>query len=71
MIYLRPTSRREPNFLEKYRLGAKLAKHLDPLCTLEEVGAQLGISKQNAYTESVVALGKLAWKLRESFWVPE
>lgn len=55
---------RKPGFTERYRLGVELSKHLDPVCTLEELGRELGISTQNAYTQSVLALGTLAWHLK-------
>ena len=55
---------RAPTWTEKYRLGVLLNKQMDPVCTLEEVAAELGITKQNAYTETVLALGALAWTLR-------
>jgi hypothetical protein len=47
----------------RYRIGVLLNKHLDPVCTLDELGAELGITRQNAYTESVLALGKFAVRL--------
>lgn len=56
---------RRPSWTERHRLGVELSKHLDPVSTLEEVGQELGISKQNAYHESVLALGTLAWHLRD------
>lgn len=51
---------RAPSWTQRYRIGAALAKHMDPLCTLDQLGAALGVTKQNAYTESVLALGSLA-----------
>lgn len=60
-------TRQGPKFWERYRLGAAMAKHLDPLCTLDELGQALGVTRQNAYTEACLALGTLAWKLRERF----
>lgn len=45
-------------------------QHLDHFCTLEELGAALGVTKQNAYTESVLALGTLAWRLSERLGAP-
>ena len=58
-------ARRPPNYRQRYQLGAQVNQHMDKFCTLEELGAALGVTKQNAYTESVLALGKLAWSLRE------
>lgn len=52
-----------PNWSTRYRVGVALNKHLEHFCTLEELGAELGITKQNAYTESVLALGALACAL--------
>lgn len=52
-----------PNWTTRYRVGAILSRHLDTCCTLEVLGAELGITKQNAYTESVVALGTLVCAL--------
>ena len=54
---LRPGVR--PNWSTRYRIGVVLSKHLDACCTLEELGAALGVTKQNAYTESCLALGAL------------
>lgn len=52
-----------PTFSVCYALGVALNQHIDTECTLEELGLVLGVSKQNAYTASVLALGKLAWLL--------
>jgi hypothetical protein len=38
--------------------------------TLQEVAAELGITKQNAYTESVVSLGKLILLIRLRWRIP-
>lgn len=56
---------KHPTWSERYKLGVELSKSLDPVRTFEEVGAELGITKQNAYTETVLALGTLGWRLRE------
>lgn len=58
---------KHPTWSERYKLGVELSKGMDPVSTLEEVGAELGITKQNAYTETVLALGTLGWRLREKF----
>lgn len=50
-----------PTWTVCYELGKHLNKAMDLDCTLEELATDLGVSKQNAYTESVLALGKLAW----------
>jgi hypothetical protein len=43
----------------RYRIGVAMNRQMDHLCTLDEVAAELGITKQNAYTETVLALGTL------------
>lgn len=63
-------ARRPPTWSELYKTGVLLNAHLDHDCTLQELGDALGVSKQNAYTESVLALGKLAWLLRERLQLP-
>lgn len=54
---------RPPNWTTRYKIGATLNRHMDACCTLEELGAALGVTKQNAYTESVLALGTLVCQL--------
>lgn len=49
----------KPNWRTRYEVGRFFNEHLDHYRTLAEVAAELGISKQNAYTETVVALGTL------------
>ena len=56
---------RKPGFTECYRLGVTLSKELDPVCTYEQIAAAIGVTKQNAYTEVVLALGKLGFMLRQ------
>jgi hypothetical protein len=58
------SSRKAPGFTVRYQLGVELARHLDPVCGYEEIGAALGITKQNAYTETMLALGHLGLRLR-------
>ena len=58
----------QPSFMELYRLGARISKQLETFCTLEEVAAELGITRQNAYTETVIALGKLVYALHRKGW---
>lgn len=48
-----------------YELGRQLSGQLRPERSLEAVGAAIGVTKQNAYTEVCVALGKLAYALRK------
>lgn len=52
---------RPPNWTTYYDLGVQLNQKMKPWRTWEEVGDKLGITKQNAYTCGVLALGKLAW----------
>ncbi len=49
-----------PNWSTRYRIGVLLNQQMDHVFTLEEVAAEMGITKQNAYTETVLALGSLA-----------
>lgn len=58
---------REPTWTERYKLGVQLNKELEPLCTFDELAVELGVSRQNAYTETVLALGTLAWRLRQLY----
>ncbi|ENO98609.1 hypothetical protein C667_02853 [Thauera phenylacetica B4P] len=51
------------NWSTRYRIGVILSKHLDAHCTLAELGRALGVTPQNAYTESVLALGTLVCAL--------
>lgn len=50
-----------PGFKTYYAIGVVASKRAATFCTLEQVGRELGISKQNAYTETVLALGKLLY----------
>lgn len=43
-----------------YNLGVEMNQQMVPFRSWEQVGKALGVSKQNAYTEGVLALGKLA-----------
>lgn len=56
---------RPPSWTACYRLGRAANQHVSHEHTLQEVADELGISKQNAYTESVVALGKLLILIRQ------
>lgn len=58
----------KPSFIELYRLGSRVSKQLEKFCTLEEMAEELGITRQNAYTESVVTLGKLVHALHRRGW---
>ena len=50
-----------------YRLGVEMQRRLEVQSTYAQIGTALGISTQTAYTVSVVALGKLVFRLRRSF----
>lgn len=52
-----------PSWKECYDLGRELNRILEPTGSLADIATELGISRQNAYTETVHALGKLAWLL--------
>lgn len=43
---------------------------MEHFCTLEELGQALGVTKQNAYTESVLALGTLVWMVCDRLALP-
>ena len=58
-----------PCFADRIRLGVEMSKYLDTDCTYEEIGIELGITKQNAYTEVMLALGTLVWLLRRHFGI--
>jgi len=53
-----------PSWEVYHRLGEQVSKDLEPNCTYEEIGASMGTSKQKAYHETMVALGKLVYALR-------
>lgn len=54
----------------RYRLGVEVNKCMDHFATLEEVAVELGITKQNAYTETVLALGTLVCLMRARLGLP-
>lgn len=59
-----------PGWAQRYRLGVELNPHMPHVATLQEVANELGITKQNAYTETVLALGHFVYRLRERIGVP-
>lgn len=61
----------KPTWSQRYRLGVEASKLVEPFSTLEEVAAELGITKQNAYTESCLALGTLIWNIRQRWRLPQ
>ena len=60
-------AKRKYSWMERYRLGVELNRGVGGACTFEEIAAELGITKQNAYTEVVLALGTFALLWREQF----
>jgi hypothetical protein len=59
-----------PTWSQAYRLGVQINKEMDHYMTLEQVARELGITKQNAYTETVLAIGTLAWMVRKRLGIP-
>lgn len=53
--------RLKPGFQTYYSIGVEFSKRLPAFCTYAEVAREFGITKQNAYTASVLALGKLVY----------
>ncbi len=54
----------------RYRIGVACNKEMSHLMTLEEVAAELGITRQNAYTETCLALGKFICNVRQRLGIP-
>ena len=50
-----------------YRIGVLVNRRMPFNHSLAEVAQHFGISRQAAYVESCVALGKLVYKLRREF----
>jgi hypothetical protein len=63
-------TRKPPTWSQCYRIGAALAPQIEHNMTLQEVADELEITRQNAYTESVVALGKLVLLIRRRWRIP-
>jgi hypothetical protein len=61
IAHLQGFRRRRPCWSTYYQLGVELNKRMPAFRTWEQVGALLNVTKQNAYTQGVVALGKLAF----------
>lgn len=59
-----------PGWAVRYRLGVELNKHMPHVATLEQVAAEMGITKQNAYTETCLALGTLVCLARQRLGLP-
>ena len=54
----------EPGFQTYYDIGVIVSKQLPKNMTLEAIGRHFGMTKQNTYTASVLALGKFCYRLR-------
>lgn len=65
-----PSVTKAPGWAQRYRLGVELNPHMPHVATLQEVADELGITKQNAYTETCLALGHFVYRLRERLGVP-
>lgn len=52
-----------PGFVTYYTIGVRAGKRLPAFSTFQQVGDSLGISKQQAYTECAVTLGKFLYRL--------
>jgi hypothetical protein len=55
---------RRPCWETFYWLGIQTSKELTPWFTYADIGRATGLTKQNAYHECMVALGKVAFALR-------
>ncbi len=55
---------RSTPFAELYRFGAPIVRTLDGVRTFEEIGAELGMSRQQVYGVCCVAVGKLVCEAR-------
>ncbi|TJY57399.1 hypothetical protein E4T66_18505 [Sinimarinibacterium sp. CAU 1509] len=60
----------EPTWTQRVKLGVQLGKSLETVCSLDEIAAELGVSRQTAYNECAAALGALAWRLRARYSAP-
>lgn len=54
----------------RHSLGVAVNAQMDHYCTLQELADSLGITKQMAYHESVVTLGRFTWLLSQRLGVP-
>lgn len=65
---MRPRRRidfRRPSFSSFYWLGVEASRGLDARATWSDIGRSVCLSKQNAYTAGMVALGKVVYELRK------
>jgi hypothetical protein len=64
--------RMPPGWKTYYQIGVAAQRRLPKHSTLDQVGRRFGLTRQNAYTASVVALGKFLYRLvHEIGEVPE
>ncbi len=56
----------KPTWAFYHRLGEQYAAHLQPNYSFAEIGREIGVSKQKAYHECMVALGKLVYGLKKT-----
>lgn len=56
---------RKPGWQTYYWLGVQAAQHLDVRKSFVEIGKEFGMTKQNANTACLVALGKVVYELRK------
>lgn len=49
------------------RVGAAIARQLQPLHSWTDIAAELGTTREGAYHIGVVALGRLAFRLQAQF----
>jgi hypothetical protein len=57
--------KRKPGWITYHQLGSEFAAQLPVHSSWEAIGKKFRISRQNAFHEGVVALGKLCYRLRE------
>jgi hypothetical protein len=48
-----------------YWLGKEAAELLEPERSFEEISAELGVTRQKAHKDCMMALGKLVYRLRK------
>lgn len=56
---------RQPTWQTFYWLGLEASKHLDVRKSFVEIGQAFGMTKQNANTACLVALGKVVFAMRK------
>lgn len=65
-LKLQSTGRKlTPSWQTYHSLGAPLMTVIPPHHSLNEIAKRFGISKQMAYHECAVALGKIAYQMRQ------